>query len=227
MNALRAMYGLRRVVLAVPSMILSASTIHLLNLPAEPAASHLNQGLHDLQAIAINHHFAARCVDIIRSLAMQWNIALPEGAASGSVFRGNHPPSISSPPLSAFFAASIPRKDSSDAGSKSSSTGSHHSPFQPPPTSDHRQHFTQCYSDPTLPQDPSQSQTTFWTPFPAQGMPVNQSPNFNTTLFEYSSLSGPQHWHLSDELGRHHSAPGGLNEGMGDGLSTGGEWSWQ
>lgn len=45
MNALRAMYGLRRVCLAVTGMLLSASTIHLLNLPSEPAVSYLSQAL--------------------------------------------------------------------------------------------------------------------------------------------------------------------------------------
>merc|ERR1711939_142779 len=81
-NALRAMYGLRRVCLAVSSFLMSASTIHLLNLPSESASAHLGQGLSDLQAMSVNHQFAARCVDIIRSLASKWNIALPDSAAS-------------------------------------------------------------------------------------------------------------------------------------------------
>lgn len=45
MNAVRGMYGLRRVCVAVPIALLSASTIYLLNLPSSSAAMHLSQAL--------------------------------------------------------------------------------------------------------------------------------------------------------------------------------------
>ena len=170
MNALRAMYGLRRVTLPVTSLLLSASTIHLLNLPAEPSASHLSQALHDLQAMSTNHQFAAQCVDIIRSLAKKWSISLPEGAASVSAFRlaGQRP----SPTSSNFWAASIPRDvSSSGTNSNQSSSSQHESPFQPP----HPQRppsYPNFFDEPGSQMDPGMTQNLFWTPFPGQTMPV-------------------------------------------------------
>ncbi|KAH0019900.1 hypothetical protein KCU78_g6635, partial [Aureobasidium melanogenum] len=51
MNALRAMYGLRRTSLAVSSILLSASTVHLMNLPSQGAAVQLTQAMQDLDKI--------------------------------------------------------------------------------------------------------------------------------------------------------------------------------
>jgi len=45
MNALRGMYGLRRTSLAVSSFVLSASTVHLMNLPSQGAAVQLTQAM--------------------------------------------------------------------------------------------------------------------------------------------------------------------------------------
>jgi hypothetical protein len=45
MNALRGMYGLRRTSLAVSSIVLSASTVHLMNLPCQSAAVQLTQAM--------------------------------------------------------------------------------------------------------------------------------------------------------------------------------------
>ena len=80
-NRLRSLYGLRCVCLTVTSLLLSAGTIHLLNLPSESASSYLAQGIRDLGDISVNHQFAVRCIDIITGLAAKWNIALPQGTA--------------------------------------------------------------------------------------------------------------------------------------------------
>lgn len=45
MNALRGLYGLRRVCIPVPVALLAASTIYLLNLPSSNAAVQLSQAL--------------------------------------------------------------------------------------------------------------------------------------------------------------------------------------
>lgn len=171
------MYGLRRVNLAVVNRLMSSLTIHLLNLPSEPAASNLAQGLQDLQAMSLNHHFAARCIDIIHSLAAKWNIVLPDSAAaiprrrSKTGRQGVNP----SPPLSNFWAASIPRERSSDNSSKSrGSSGSQRgSPFMPP-TSQASQQRTESYQpfyDTISSMDLNQN-SAFWTPFPLQNAPV-------------------------------------------------------
>jgi hypothetical protein len=166
MNALRNMYGLRRVCLVVVSLILSASTIHLLNLPAEPSTTNLNQGLHDLQAMAMNHTFAGRCVDIVRSLATKWSIGLPEGAASISAFRPPGQRTGFSPTSSTFWAASFPGHGSSRSSGSSSSV--HESPF-PPPTTHVQSSYVPAYADPASQME---MQNVFWTPFPGQTMPV-------------------------------------------------------
>ncbi|CAK4033896.1 Nitrogen assimilation transcription factor nit-4 [Lecanosticta acicola] len=204
MNALRAMYGLRRVTLAVVNLVLSASTIHLLNLPSESAAAHLTQGLHDLDAMSVNHRFAARAVDIIRSLSSKWSIALPESAAAFAYSRLEHPRDVKSPPPSTFFAASIPRTESTDGSGtdgrnrSGDSIHSHSSagPFSPPVGSSQAQQQMHqqptsaptFYSDPTIQLDPTQAQTAFWTPFPTQVMPIPHSADFDaSTMMDLTS----------------------------------------
>lgn len=220
MNVLRAMYGLRRVVHLVCSVVMSASTIHLLNLPSEVAAAHLGQGLHDLQAMSTNHLFAARCVDIIRGLATKWNLALPETAATSSVYRGGR--QWPSPPSSTFFAASIPRQGSSETGTRSGSSISSGPPQQPdnpfPPPAQHpqrvqrhlshqqSQHVPTFYSDPTIPMDPNQAQHALWTPFPVQGVPVQTHQGLNDMALDFTttpvdSMQGMQWSMFGDSAG--------------------------
>ncbi|EMC97377.1 hypothetical protein BAUCODRAFT_138682 [Baudoinia panamericana UAMH 10762] len=189
MNALRAMYGLRRVTHLVCSLLMSASTIHLLNLPSSDAAANLGQGLQDLEQMSVNHQFAARCIDIIRSLATKWDIALPESAATVSVFRT---PALQwpSPRSSAFFAASIPRKGSSESGRQSGSSVSSgpqpDTPFGPPHRQAPSQDIPTFYSDPTTPMEQSQAQHAFWTPFPVQSVPV-QATGLSNIMLDFTA----------------------------------------
>lgn len=227
------MYGLRRVTLAVTSLLLSASTIHLLNLPSETAASHLSQALGDLEAMSVNHRFAARAVDIIRQLSSKWNIALPEGAATVALYRmGGHRDSQSEPP-STFFAASIPRDHSSGGRTRSGDSSHSHqeSPFPPPHQQDH-QHLhgptsmpLSFFSDPQTPLDATQAQTAFWTPFPAQVMPTPH--DLTAALMDVPAFAEQHSWPPLGGSGpphntRHQSDPGRLDETM-SGL---GDWSW-
>lgn len=181
-NALRAMYGLRRVCLPVTGFLLSASTIHLLNLPSEVSARHLSQAMHDLQSMSTNHFFAGRCVDIIRSLASKWKINLPDDAPHASPRRkaGN----TSNSPKSAFYSASIPRQNSSQSGTRSADSLDSHqgkpikeSPFAPP-TSSSNHHDTNSgtgsgfYNEQYPSMDSiSMQQQSYWLPFPVQSMP--------------------------------------------------------
>ena len=239
MNALRAMYGLRRVCLAVTSILLSASTIHLLNLPSEPANLHLSQGLHDLQAMTTNHQFAARCVEIILGLAKKWNITLPEGSATASPFRPGGQRQWPSPTSFTFWAASILRKESSGGTTSSDSASSHHeSPLSPPPPQSQRHPpFGSFFSDPTVPLDTSQSQTAFWTPFPGQTMPAPPQHIVPSMTMDFSTMESEEtqstQWptfgggvagltvHMQDIT---QQRPG--VQGMGESLSFEG-WRWQ
>ena len=170
MNRLRHMYGLRRVCLLAPSILLSASTIHLLNLPSEESAAHLKQGLRDLQALSTNHRFAARCVQIIQSLAAKWNISLPEGLSP-------IPPAwydrLPSPSSSNFWTASIPHGDSFESSAESlvATQGPQESAFLQPIHPMQQAGFPTFFTDPTTEME-GQVQQAFWTPFPSQTMPV-------------------------------------------------------
>jgi hypothetical protein len=232
MNALRALYGLRRVGLAVTSLLLSASTIHLLNLPSEPSSTHLSQALYDLQAMAVNHTFAGRCVEIIRSLATKWHISLPEGAASLP------PPSRTkggrkglSPAYSTFWGASIRRGDSNNSGG--SSSGQHESPFAPPPHSQQPATSVPAFTDTPMQLDPNQShmQDVFWTPFPGQTFPVPPQqvlPSMGMDMSSIDAMAGP--WDMFDgstgSNSRHHSNSGNSMAGQVDsGVAY--HWNWQ
>jgi len=115
MNALRGMYGLRRISLSVTVILLSASTVHLLNLPSPNAAMHLVQALQDLRTMSVNHQYASLCIEIIGRLADQWGIALPENAKNMTPFRSPDPPRFAAPNMSVFFTQAALSNDAIDA----------------------------------------------------------------------------------------------------------------
>lgn len=236
MNTLRAMYGLRRVNLAVVNRTMSALTIHLLNVPSEPSASHLAQGLQDLQAMSLNHQFAARCIDIITSLAAKWNIALPDSVVSipnrGKSGLQRQFPS----PQSSFWAASIPRKESSDNSSKSDHS-QRGSPFMPPTTqgSGRQDSYQPFYSDGGAAMDMNATSGAFWTPFPLQNAPVppqNVLPSMPMDMTTIDSSHSGQQWPgvFNSPLSQTSSHTAQSNpsnlQGMMDGMSFN-SWQWQ
>jgi hypothetical protein len=222
-NALRAMYGLRRVCLPVTGFLLSASTIHLLNLPSETSGRHLSQAMHDLQAMSTNHLFAGRCVDIIRSLATKWKINLPDDAPSLSPSRSSG--RAGSSPKSAFYSASIPRQNSSQSGTRSAnSMDSHHSnnptkptklesPFAPPAPSSHPHDATSnsgsgFYSEHFPSMDQMSMHQSYWLPFPVQSMPNAQladmqSSNMQPNSLNYLDTSAEQQWQQQYSMSAH------------------------
>lgn len=205
------MYGLRRVCLPVTGFLLSASTIHLLNLPSEASGRHLCQAMHDMQTMSTNHVFAGRCVDIIRSLASKWQIKLPADVPTISLTGPSGRTSNS--PKSAFYSASIPRQNSSQSGTRSaesqessSSNQSHHdSPFAPPAPSSQQQDSGQgqgYYGDHFPSIDEISMQQSYWLPFPVQSMPNVQPPDSHgTNTLGYSGVPGDSQWH------QHHQQP--------------------
>ncbi|KAH0543659.1 hypothetical protein FGG08_002097 [Glutinoglossum americanum] len=80
MTTYRDMYGLRRIVVLAAHIILSSSTILLLNLPCPKASRNLVQCIRDLEEMSAHNIFCYRSLDIIRSLAQKWSIAIPEEA---------------------------------------------------------------------------------------------------------------------------------------------------
>jgi len=104
------------------------------------------------------------------------------------------------------------------------------------------------YSDPFAQMDPMQMQSSFWLPFPAQGMPTLQpQTNGSVEMFGFGESQPVDHWHSfhMDEGGggggqqqQHQQLPqdhfqprqsvGGpsriVNERIGGNL---GSWNWQ
>ena len=236
MGTLRATYGLRRVSLVAVGVLLPASTIHLLNLPSEQSFAHLNQGLQDFQSMSLNHPFAARCAEIIRALADKWNIPLPECmvAAKSAGLR-----QWSSDPPQTFWAASVPRTESSDSGTRSDESISDHreSSFRHSPCSLEQQHasFSPVFTGTTIPSGADQPHDAFWTPFAAQTMPVPPQNILQSMPMDYvQQMEGqaPQ-WNMYDNLGAHpasnmisnhylHERPAHMDETMNFG-----GWHWQ
>ena len=229
------MYGLRRVNLAVVNRLMSSMTIHLLNLPSEPSAANLAQGLQDLQAMSLNHQFAGRCIDIITSLAAKWNIALPESAVAVPLRgKGGIQRQFPSPTASNFWAATIPRKESSDNSSKSGSSHRDSTFMAPASQSQRHNSFSPVYSENGQPLDLNNANSNaFWTPFPLQNAPVppqnvlpsmpmdmsggvdghqGQWPVFNSPMSTATHQQQPQH---QQNL-----------QGMMDGIAFQG-WQWQ
>lgn len=214
-NALRAMYGLRRVCLPVTGFLLSASTIHLLNLPSETSGRHLCQAMHDLSTMSTNHVFAGRCVDIIRSLASKWQIKLPEDAPTITLTRPSGRTSNS--PKSAFYSASIPRQNSSQSGTRSaesqesqSSNQSHHdSPLAPPEqSSQHNPSSGQYYGDQFPSIDEVSMQQSYWLPFPVQSMPNAQLPGSQVTnTFGFANMHGDSQWQQQHQHQQQYTVP--------------------
>ena len=203
MNTLRSMYGLRRVCLPVTSILLSAITIHLLELPSETSATNLIRGLRDLETISLNHPFAVRCIGVIGALATKWNITLPEGAAatiaaaSDSAGRNQW----HSPASSSFQAPSIPPKGSSEGGRSSASIPSHpESSFRPHSLPQRQQQsFQAAFGDTRAQLDPSETHSTFWTQYPAHTMPLPPQNIVPSMPASYSPMdsSGAQ-WSVVD-----------------------------
>ncbi|THW92568.1 hypothetical protein D6D06_07282 [Aureobasidium pullulans] len=184
MNALRGMYGLRRTSLAVSPILLSASTVHLMNLPSQGAAMQLTQAMQDLDTMSVNHRYASCCLEVINRLANQWGIRLPEGTANLAPFRSPEPDQAM-PNMSLFFTQATLSNESMeslvappsnnlrhDSGSMfEPSFAPHNMPILPTPsqsslgsTSQHSMHSTPMNTTPV------QAQSNMWTTFPSQQM---------------------------------------------------------
>ena len=81
MGTHRQLYGLRRVPIVSTHILLSASIIHLLNLPNPSSAQDLALSITCLREITANHAFATRCLNVIMALSQQWDIHLPSEIA--------------------------------------------------------------------------------------------------------------------------------------------------
>ena len=194
-GTLRDSYGLRRVPLRVLSLLLAASTIHLLNLPDDESAMRLNQAFQDFQAMSTNHQWAARCITIVQSFAIRWRIALPEAMFNSHIQHQPAPPSSS-----VFWSASIPQERSFSSESSASNYSPQDSGLLQPPAYQHRPVSPSFLAGPSVPVEQFPVPDAIWTPFPNQTMPFpHQSivPSLSIEPAPLDALDG--NWSLVDQ----------------------------
>ena len=142
------LYGLQRAcLLLVSHCILSASTIHLLNLPSPAAARHLQTAVHGLGEMSFNRRLTTRCLRIMRTLAQKWRIDLPRDVERASTGMW----SLSSP-VTAYFPIFPIGDVRADMDSESTTE------------------MLSTIGNPSAPTGTAGN--TFWTPFPDQGYPL-------------------------------------------------------
>ena len=125
METYRNRFGLRCANILIAHILLTACTVHLMDLPSkgytslsdrnQTAIRNISRGLRDLAAMSKNHVWAARCFKLVCGLAEQWQLYIPDDAFdenSPSIIRPSISPgsSILSPHLpasNAEFHASI------------------------------------------------------------------------------------------------------------------------
>ncbi|KAI4737203.1 hypothetical protein E4T50_12332 [Aureobasidium sp. EXF-12298] len=218
MNALRGMYGLRRTSLAVSPILLSASTVHLMNLPSQGAAVQLTQAMQDLETMSVNHRYASCCLEIINRLANQWGIRLPEATANLAPFRSPEPDQAM-PNMSLFFTQATLSNESletlvapptqnlrHDSGSMfEPSFAPHNMPILPTGSQSSMGATSQQHSMHSTPMNttPVQAQSNIWPSFPPQQMstpmqiqlPTADYPMMNvdsSASFGYQNYQQPQ-----------------------------------
>ncbi|KAI9715950.1 MAG: hypothetical protein M1812_005584, partial [Candelaria pacifica] len=160
LNTYRELYGLRCSCPIIMHIVMTASTIHLLNLPSPSASASLAQGISDLRVMSTNHSFARRCLRIIKTLGVKWEIELPETVQEASIAARAE----TLPPSPISLGATL---------CSSSSTDSKRTPIQC------RQSMTDMHL-PFADLRPVSVQPTtedlLWSPFPDQIMPMPTSP---------------------------------------------------
>ncbi len=152
MNTYRDLYGLRRSTPMTTHFVMTASTIHLLDLPSLSASASLAQGIADLRAISTNHLFARRCLLVIKTLGEKWAIELPKEVEEAS--RAARDETLSPSPASWHSTLSMT--------SESTPT-----PRRPSLT-DMGLPFADLERSPF----PPVSKLLYWSPFPDQVMPM-------------------------------------------------------
>ncbi|KAI9790435.1 MAG: hypothetical protein M1835_000964 [Candelina submexicana] len=150
----RELYGLRRSTPTITHFVMTASTIHLLDLPNPSASASLAQGILDLRVISTSNPFACRCLRVIKTLSEDWAIELPEEVPEASSMAR-----AETLPLSPASSRSTFTSTSSLKGKRRSA--------------ERRQSVTDMYVPLAEPKPVPMkwaSQDLFWSPFPDQVM---------------------------------------------------------
>lgn len=188
----RNLYTLRRTCLLMAHCLLSASTIHLLNISTPSAQRHLTHGLRDLDEMSFMNPFAARCARIVTSLAQKWAIDLPDEASEFGKRASMEPPS---PVPSSEHLVTV-----SDGG--------------PPPPRPRQGSVTELLPVAETTTAPASSLSDlFWTSFPYQGIPLqvtmDPGPMDISTLLDVSGDNWEQYTRDGFKMAYGNDLPGG------------------
>lgn len=167
----RNLYSLRRVCIILAHIILSTSTVHLLNLPNPSATRSLADSVRALREMSMNSAFAGRCLRIIISLGTKWGIKLPSEVQEATATLSPET-MLPSPDSGEFFAPLQPHTDPHrpNPGRRHSATEM----LMPTATANGSSNTSSGTSAPSAPAaNPSD---LFWTPFPDHSMPLQVNP---------------------------------------------------
>lgn len=170
-NIYRVTHGLRHATPPLSSFLLTASTIHLLNLPSETSAAYLSQAIQDLQTISLTHYFAVRCLGIIQSLAVRWGIELPGGAVA---VNPNVDDQFTDLQPSPFWQIGDSQASAFEGGSSSSNIGQQDFAFFPTTFIEQQPTLPDVLNNPAGVIDAGYPQDVLWTPFLTQAMPTTR-----------------------------------------------------
>jgi len=163
----RDYYGLRRVCILIAHVLLSSSTVHLLNLPNPSASQGLAQGIRDLKEMSVNHAFAGRCLRIVISLGKKWGINLPAEVQQATA--AVSPETMLPSPTSGQFFAPLRNSPQPQTHQRRHSVTEMVMPTSSPSSN--------TASAPSAPSAPAANPTDlFWSPFPGQSMQLQVNP---------------------------------------------------
>ena len=181
LSSYRQTYGFRRVIVLLTHIVLTSSIIHLLDLPNPSSARNLAESISCLHETSTAHAFAMRALNVIMTLARQWNISLP-AEVSQAAFGSLQDPTM----IAANGAQDLPRVD----------------PYPLPILdSTRQQENTNELPFATMKNSPRRFSTPadlFWSPFPDQGLPL-QAHHQGGPMDISAMLSVPNEW---DQLNR-------------------------
>ena len=161
----RRIYSLRRATLIITHIILTSAIIHLLRLPDPSATKNVVQAIISLKETIPANAFARRCPHILRTLAKQWGLTLPEEVCK------------------AF--AEIPQEPMTNGSDHEQSPLKVESYLHPNPDPVQRQQYDSARPPsselpfPTYRSYPKPSHNAeefFWSPFPDRSIPLQANP---------------------------------------------------
>ncbi|KAF2809283.1 uncharacterized protein BDZ99DRAFT_443474 [Mytilinidion resinicola] len=217
MRLYRRHYSLRSCNLLLTHILLSITTVHLINSSNPVSRRNLIDGLRAMEDMSTCHYFTARTFKIIYNLCQKWNLPFPDELKSSPLVPVAEPPLTSPPPRTTNFFDNYdaiqppngpqpPRTEYPSATPEDSARRESLTMFTPqtlasassslPPRSSTTTNTTSppltFASSPNNAQGPAAApaeEQLFWTPFQGQGVPLLGN-NMHVSPMDLSSMLG-------------------------------------